>query len=225
MEDERTDSAFAGHTLIVSADVRTMSSADQAAPRPRRVPAGLIFEDQQLQADRLRFQGHVRVRRRTAWVASPLRDAETDGAVRTGPGRPRLGVVSREVSLLPRHWEWLEEQPGGMSVSLRKLVEEARKRTRGRTSRGGREMRRADSCGRWREPSASRRHRAPSLPRTTSASRTWSAGGLRTSASTWSDRSRSQSASRTRRAGVGLRGSGSDPRAPATTILGRTLVL
>jgi uncharacterized protein len=44
-----------------------------------------------------------------------------------GPGRPRLGVVPREVTLLPRHWEWLNAQPGGASVALRKLVEEARK--------------------------------------------------------------------------------------------------
>lgn len=42
-----------------------------------------------------------------------------------GPGRPRLGVVAREVTLLPRHWEWLNSQPGGASVALRKLVEEA----------------------------------------------------------------------------------------------------
>ena len=42
-----------------------------------------------------------------------------------GPGRPRLGVVAREVTLLPRHWEWLNAQPGGASVALRKLVEEA----------------------------------------------------------------------------------------------------
>ncbi len=43
------------------------------------------------------------------------------------PGRPKLGVVAREVTLLPRHWEWLAEQPGGASVALRKLVEEARR--------------------------------------------------------------------------------------------------
>ncbi len=45
-------------------------------------------------------------------------------------GRPKLGVVAREVTLLPRHWEWLTTQPGGASVALRKLVEEA-KRTHG----------------------------------------------------------------------------------------------
>jgi uncharacterized protein len=43
-----------------------------------------------------------------------------------GPGRPKLGVVAREVTLLPRHWDWLNAQPGGASVALRKLVEVAR---------------------------------------------------------------------------------------------------
>jgi hypothetical protein len=43
-----------------------------------------------------------------------------------GRGRPRLGVVAREVTLLPRHWEWLNGQPGGASVALRRLVDEAR---------------------------------------------------------------------------------------------------
>ena len=42
-----------------------------------------------------------------------------------GPGRPKLGVVAREVTLLPRHWEWLARQPGGASVAIRKLVEQA----------------------------------------------------------------------------------------------------
>ena len=43
-----------------------------------------------------------------------------------GPGRPKLGVVAREVTLLPRHWEWLNHQRGGASVALRKLVDDAR---------------------------------------------------------------------------------------------------
>ncbi len=42
-------------------------------------------------------------------------------------GRPKLGVVAREITLLPRHWEWLATQPGGASVALRKLVEAARR--------------------------------------------------------------------------------------------------
>lgn len=44
-----------------------------------------------------------------------------------GRGRPKLGVVAREVTLLPRHWEWLAEQSGGASVALRRLIDEARK--------------------------------------------------------------------------------------------------
>ena len=48
-------------------------------------------------------------------------------AARTGPGRPKLGVVSREISLLPRHWDWLETQRGGASAALRRLIDEARK--------------------------------------------------------------------------------------------------
>src|SRR5512135_3554192 len=47
------------------------------------------------------------------------------GAEPRGRGRPRLGVVAREVTLLPRHWDWLGSQPGGASVALRKLVEAA----------------------------------------------------------------------------------------------------
>ena len=43
------------------------------------------------------------------------------------PGRPKLGVTSREVSLLPRHWNWLADQPGGASAALRRLVEQARR--------------------------------------------------------------------------------------------------
>lgn len=48
-----------------------------------------------------------------------------------GPGRPKLGVESKEVTLLPRHWDWLAKQPGGASVTLRKLVEEAKKLSQG----------------------------------------------------------------------------------------------
>ena len=44
-----------------------------------------------------------------------------------GRGRPKLGVIGREVTLLPRHWEWLNAQPGGASVALRRLVDEARR--------------------------------------------------------------------------------------------------
>lgn len=50
-----------------------------------------------------------------------------DGGGAGGVGRPRLGVVAREVTLLPRHWEWLSQQRGGASAALRRLVDEARR--------------------------------------------------------------------------------------------------
>jgi hypothetical protein len=61
-----------------------------------------------------------------------LPQAEPSIALKAGPGRPRLGVVAREITLLPRHWEWLATQPGGASVALRKLVETASRANRAR---------------------------------------------------------------------------------------------
>lgn len=57
----------------------------------------------------------------------PKHLVERPGVEPRGRGRPRLGVVGREVTLLPRHWDWLNLQPGGASVALRKLVDEARR--------------------------------------------------------------------------------------------------
>ncbi|MDT9598563.1 DUF2239 family protein [Sphingosinicella rhizophila] len=52
-----------------------------------------------------------------------------------GRGRPKLGVTAREVTLLPRHWDWLSAQPGGASAALRRLVEEARRTMSGPSER------------------------------------------------------------------------------------------
>ncbi len=70
-------------------------------------------------------QLRARLERRLAARAQP--GEEGAPAKRAGPGRPKLGVVSREVSLLPSHWEWLGAQPGGASAILRRLVEQARR--------------------------------------------------------------------------------------------------
>ncbi|WP_298352155.1 DUF2239 family protein [Rhodoblastus sp.] len=56
---------------------------------------------------------------------SPGSPAPAAAEAPRGRGRPKLGVVAREVTLLPRHWDWLNGQPGGASVALRKLVENA----------------------------------------------------------------------------------------------------
>ena len=59
----------------------------------------------------------------------PSRPARRTAPAPRGPGRPKLGVVAREITLLPRHWEWLAQQTGGASVAIRKLVDEARRAT------------------------------------------------------------------------------------------------
>ena len=73
------------------------------------------------------------VAEKAAFLAAgfPGRAFVVAGPSKTGPGRPKLGVVGREVTLLPRHWDWLSVQPGGASVTLRKLVETARKQGQG----------------------------------------------------------------------------------------------
>lgn len=49
------------------------------------------------------------------------------GVAARGRGRPKLGVKGREVTLLPKHWEWLEQQNGGASATLRRLVQASMK--------------------------------------------------------------------------------------------------
>ncbi|MEO6102552.1 MAG: DUF2239 family protein [Pseudoxanthomonas sp.] len=62
-------------------------------------------------------------------IGNGLLGDQPDPAVEPVRGRPKLGVVAREVTLLPRHWDWLSSQRGGASAALRRLVDEARQRT------------------------------------------------------------------------------------------------
>jgi hypothetical protein len=90
----------------------------------------LVFDyetGKSLQIDLSGSEKDVRARlQATSHAPVALADAAASHTPR-GPGRPKLGVVAREVTLLPRHWDWLNAQPGGASVALRKLVDEARK--------------------------------------------------------------------------------------------------
>ena len=118
--------AFSGPQRIASGDLRHVAmKAKQAFDLPPDRPV-LVFDDADARtievplelpaADLLRL------------LAQPQLSASADAApVPRKPGRPKLGVVAREITLLPRHWDWLAAQPGGASVALRKLVEEARK--------------------------------------------------------------------------------------------------
>jgi hypothetical protein len=117
-EEPQIFSAFAGDRLVVSSTLAEMLRRAKEVFDRDPGERLLIFEDQtgrQVDFDLRGTPDEVVAR------AAPE-------PARTGPGRPRLGVVSREVSLLPRHWDWLELQPNGISAALRRLVDEARKR-------------------------------------------------------------------------------------------------
>jgi hypothetical protein len=89
----------------------------------------LVFDDFTGKVIDLDTRGSEKdIRKRLAAMQAP----QAEEAKKSGPGRPKLGVVSREIALLPRHWEWLATQSGGASVTLRKLVDDARKKNQGR---------------------------------------------------------------------------------------------
>jgi len=120
----------AGPLLQVVRKVKEYIGTDHQMPL-------LIFNDLTSELIEIDFRGTVddvleRAGNRASGAESASGLQENDQNAKRGPGRPRLGVVSREVTLLPRHWEWLNSQSGGASVALRKLVEEARRVNRGR---------------------------------------------------------------------------------------------
>lgn len=106
--------AFAGQRLIGAGPLANVLPAIKAADDAGKIV--VVFDDATALPVELDLRGSL------ADAQSRL----TPAPVR-GPGRPKLGVTAREVTLLPRHWEWLGEQPGGASVALRKLVEAARR--------------------------------------------------------------------------------------------------
>ncbi|GAB1578724.1 DUF2239 family protein [Bordetella petrii] len=121
-----TCTAFDGHRRIATGDLATVALAVKQAVDANAAGPVLIYSDatgRLVDVDLRGTDADIVARLAPAEVAPP--DDAAPGA--RGRGRPKLGVVSREVTLLPRHWEWLAAQPGGASVALRKLVEEARR--------------------------------------------------------------------------------------------------
>jgi len=127
-----TCTAFAGSRCIASGDLASVAAKVKAVIDRDDGEAILIFDDTTSEPIEVDFRGTVQeLLKRIAATADigPSAAASTppEGTVPRGPGRPKLGVVAREITLLPRHWEWLAAQPGGASVALRKLVEDARR--------------------------------------------------------------------------------------------------
>ena len=125
----RSCTAFIGQRLLCSGPLPTVAVA--VARRPGSTDAVLVFEDATGRVVDLDLRGSdveivARLRPPPAAPDEAPRDAAPEDGQR-GRGRPKLGVVPREVTLLPRQWDWLATQPGGASATLRRLVEEARK--------------------------------------------------------------------------------------------------
>jgi len=142
--------SFEGTRRIATGDLaRVALRTKEVVDRGESAPV-LIFDDATGELVEVDFRGspadvlrRIEAQNRHAAIASPTApsdaiapaDATAPNAPTAheppppprGPGRPKLGVVAREVTLLPRHWDWLSAQPGGASVALRKLVEDARR--------------------------------------------------------------------------------------------------
>lgn len=116
-----TCTSFEGTKKIATGDLLTVALQTKAVlDRGEQAPV-FIFDHETSRLVEVDFRGTPDE------VRSRLAPGPVPQAAPRGPGRPKLGVVAREVTLLPRHWEWLNAQPGGASVALRKLVEDARR--------------------------------------------------------------------------------------------------
>jgi len=133
-----TYKSFDGHRRIAAGSLQTNALAVKQARESGAVGPILIFDDatgRSIDVDTRGSDEEVVAKLAAAALAEAGHSSKCDTPEPTGPrgrGRPKLGVVPREVTLLPRHWEWLAEQPGGASVALRKLVEQARRANSGK---------------------------------------------------------------------------------------------
>ena len=120
--------AFAGSHRIASGELRHVALKAKQVFDSQPGQAVLIFEDAtgSLLELPLEWPAGDLLRSLNAVPEDPAQPLTAHPPARR-PGRPRLGVVAREITLLPRHWNWLAAQPGGASVALRRLVEDARK--------------------------------------------------------------------------------------------------
>jgi uncharacterized protein len=121
--------AFEGDRHIASGDLREVARAAKQALQQRRDASILVFDGRTSEPVDLDFRGSIAdvLARLPEIPGVPALAEDAAPSTPRGPGRPKLGVVAREVTLLPRHWDWLAQQAGGASVAIRKLVEEARR--------------------------------------------------------------------------------------------------
>ncbi|WP_168792317.1 DUF2239 family protein [Paraburkholderia aromaticivorans] len=126
-----TCTAFEGHHRIASGALPDVALAvREVFARGEQAPV-LVFDDVTSRPVEFDLRGtpdEIVARLASQDDGTQTTHAPDDATEDTprGRGRPKLGVVAREITLLPRHWDWLNGQSGGASVALRKLVDAAR---------------------------------------------------------------------------------------------------
>ena len=116
MEQEQTLAAFIGDRLLTSGPLEMIIPVIKERFDHDPTTLFFLFEEQSGRQVDFDLRGSL--------AEALARSAPTKP--RIGPGRPKLGVIPREISLLPRHWEWLEQQPNGASAAIRRLVDQAK---------------------------------------------------------------------------------------------------
>lgn len=127
-QKDRKYIAFADGKKIASGAIIAVASKAKKTLKANPKSQILIFDDLTSQQIEIDFRGTLET------VQQRLEEVFAKNNIKpiVGPGRPRLGVIAKEVTLLPEHWDWLGRQPGGASVTLRKMIEEAKKKNQGK---------------------------------------------------------------------------------------------
>jgi len=120
-----TYAAFAGDRAIAAGELEAVLTKLKHKLDKGDIDQLLIFDERTGRQVDFDFRGTL----------EDVLERELPKPAPAGPGRPKLGVVSREISLLPAHWAWLEEQPNGSSAALRRLVDERASATRTNSAR------------------------------------------------------------------------------------------
>lgn len=130
----RTCTAFRGDIRLANGPLPEVALAVKTALETDPTATVLVFDDGTGRAIDFDLRGTAEeVVARLATPPAPAAASQAEVPAERGRGRPKLGVVAREVTLLPRHWDWLATQPGGASQALRRLIEEARRSDGGRS--------------------------------------------------------------------------------------------
>ncbi|PQO41581.1 DUF2239 family protein [Blastopirellula marina] len=119
--------AFSGFCQIGSGELGAITPVIWRTLQDPEHETVLVFEDETGHQVEVDFRGDLEDVLDRLETAARWANDDTAPPKTRGRGRPKLGVVAREVTLLPRHWQWLDTQPGGASAALRRLVEEAKR--------------------------------------------------------------------------------------------------